>query len=67
MEWEKIEDKWALMVYRVRADWALPRARELGNGATLTDRGKDGGESGLGRDATYRPPAITEHAKSHAE
>lgn len=58
MEWEKIEDKWALMVYRVRADWTLPREREQGNGANVT--GRD-------RDATDRPAAVPETAKSSAE
>ena len=67
MEWEKIEDKWALMVYRVRADWTLPREREQGNGANLTGRGKDGDGSGRDRDATDRPAAVAESAKSSAE
>lgn len=67
MEWEKIEDKWALMVHRVRADWTLPREREQGREDQPTGRGTVRGGSGPDRDATDRPATVPERAKFNAE
>lgn len=65
MEWDKIEDKWALMVRRVRADCTVTRGRAGDDGVTARRDDADG--SRQARDGIETPAAAPDRAKSTAE
>ena len=56
MNWDQIENKWALMTRRIRADWRDERAEAAGGSASMSRR-RDGLASAI---ADNQNTAVTE-------